>query len=121
LASRFEADRIHNLRGNMEKETILEAIEKLKDLIEEISDQDQEDEIVASLHEDYNAFFTWAIGDESDKKDKYSKEEMCKKWKRMHPGLPLPRVFQTEADLGKCLSTVCLFMDAYPLFLQSID
>lgn len=99
----------------MDKEKLLGALEKLKDVIEEFDD---DCEIAKSLQEDYNAFFTWAIG---SNEPTCAKDQMIKKWAKKHPSLPVPRIFQTEVNLGAALSTACLFMDAYPLYLESLE
>jgi hypothetical protein len=106
----------------MEKEDYLEVLEKIKEILEFGEqferEEDEEHKLIDSLKKDYNDFFFWALG---EKKETIKKNEMSKIWEKIHPGLPLPRIFQIKTDLGKGLATVCFFMDAYPLYLANED
>lgn len=109
----MEEDRLEEILRNLEELTQLGR--KLQD---ELGEEEEEDEIVKSLSEDYNDFFVWALG---EKVVRCTRKELIKKWKKTHPDLPIPRIFQTDADIGKELTTICLFMDAYPLYLANED
>lgn len=82
---------------------------------QEDDEDDEECEILESLEQDYKDFMEWAFG--SARAIQTSKRKSVKIWKKLHPGLPVPRVMQTEKGLNPNMSTICLFMDAYPLYL----
>jgi hypothetical protein len=105
----------------MGKENYQDILEKMKELLElcaeKEDDDDEEEEILKSIKKDYDEFFFWATGDSLKK---VNKGELLIKWQKLHPQLAIPRILLINYDLGKELSTVCLFMDAYPLYLESL-
>ena len=74
-------------------------------------------EHILSLHKDLNEFHDWAVGDFYET-GALSKKQSRDLWKLMHNDLPIPRILQSEEDVDVIESTVCLFMDAYPLYLE---
>jgi len=112
----MEKDRFEHLLENLQA-----LIEIGKNIKEDLDEEKEEDEFLKSLHDDYNDFFTWAFGlspNESDNKKKYLKANLKMRWEKLHPEHILPRVLQSEYVLNPALNTVCLFMDAYPIFLE---
>lgn len=107
----------------------MEFEEELKMLINKIADsfekrfEDKEDcdeeegcEILQSLEDDYNDFLYWATGKVNTT---CHKEEAKRVWKKRHPNLPIPRILMSEYSMSSVMSTICLLMDAYPLYLKS--
>lgn len=80
-------------------------------------EEDDECEIAASLEEDYKLFTLWAFGCENP--GEMSKRSAKKAWEEKHPKIPVPRVLLTKVKLPSDISTVCLFMDAFPYYLET--
>lgn len=83
---------------------------------EEDEDEETECPIMVSMEKDYKDFMKWAFGCEEGEEGIIKAK---RRWKKLHPDLPIPRVMLTDERLGSGMGTVCLFMDAYPLYLAS--
>lgn len=82
----------------------------------EDEEEDEEDcELMESLNRDYNDVMNWVFGKEGQ--FHWSKNKALKVWKKLHPALEAPRVLRTEKSVNPTLSTLCLFLDAYPMYL----
>lgn len=82
---------------------------------EDEDDEDDECEIMDSLDRDYRDLMKWIFGE--DGQLQFSKRKAKRIWRRLHPGLEVPRVLQSEKSVNPALSTLCLFLDAYPMYL----
>lgn len=72
-------------------------------------------EIIKGLKKDYFDFFKWAL--DLDEEESILHHEIAKKWKELHPNLPVPRAAlleQENAPYGQMI----FIMDAYPLYLK---
>ena len=107
-----------------QKQTLLELLATLKKINDEVAalrdaPDDNDDvldmEILVSMQKDYDEFFKWAL-DISQDAD-VSKQEGKNRWERLHPDLPLPRVFRFKRQIPNTVFTLFFFLDAFPLFV----
>ena len=87
-----------------------------KELKEYLEEEEEEDPIEKSLQKDYDDFILWAFG---GARGEISIKEIKKLWKERHPNLPIPRVFETKKKLPTRIVMSLIFMDGYPLYLES--
>jgi hypothetical protein len=103
-------------------ESLLKTLKDLIELREESKEQEQDDtdekEILKSLKDDYDAFFKWALNLEDN--ESLCAENAKKRWKELHPNLPLPRVCYVEEKLVGNSFTLLFIMDAFSLYLKNI-
>ena len=74
--------------------------------------------ITQEIEKEYKNFLTWAIGEEifiGEKKD------ALKRWKQLHPNLPIPRGLQINLTFENKEEIIMLMLDAYPLYLKEIN
>ena len=108
-----EMERIKELKK------LLESVEKLTELAQEAEQKNCP--MMQSLQQDHKDFYAWALGLDIDaeEEEKWTHERTINQWKKLHEKLPLPRIFQIKSHFKPSLNTLCLFMDAYPLYLES--
>jgi hypothetical protein len=103
---------------------ILQDIKNLRDnKNEDEEDEEGEEEeslcpYLKSLKEDYTDFAAWCFGSEDKGLYKESIKNAKLRWKRLHPSLEIPRIFQTNFKLEHSDMQLLLVLDAYPLFLK---
>ena len=83
---------------------------------EEKEEEVDDHPIFDSLKKDYEDFMNWAF---ATKDLRTSKIKARKIWKKLHADLPMPRSLNVEVHFESEMATICLLMDAYPLYLES--
>lgn len=107
-----------------------DSFEKLKHTIEDCrckcakryeEDEDEDDYSygLKGLRDDYNACMKWAFGEMEDRA--MGPRKAMKRWAKLHPSLPIPRILQAEVEPPSALATMLLLFDVMPHWLESLE
>jgi len=105
-------------------EALIKALEDILDLKEngcfcgncEDEKQEKHCEHLISLQKEFNDILLWAFGKESGNST-LDRREARKIWEKKHAKYPIPRILLSKQELNVTLSTACLILDVYPIYL----
>lgn len=99
-------------------EEILNHLKKIKSLqdstCKECCEEEEECEIFVELKQEYADIMKWSFG--ITEPTTFTPKNAIKKWKQLHPDLPIPRILQSSEVENSAQTIVFLILDICPLY-----
>ena len=85
----------------------------------ENDEEDEDEDILSDLRDDYNACMEWGFG--RGEEGALGKGRARKRWAKLHPNLPIPRILQIDFEPAPGIAALLLMFDVMPHWLESLE